>query len=63
MTEEVAKIDSQPAYLADGLADDYEYWDGELPEALRNDKAALCVTYLQNFQVRRVSHFAQETPD
>ena len=63
MTEEIADTDSQPAFLADGLADDYEYWDGGFPEAHRKDKAALCVTYLQNFQVGRVSRPTQETPD
>lgn len=63
MTEEIAETDSQPACLADGLADDYEYWDGELPEALRKDKAALCVIHLQNFQVGLISRPTQETPD
>jgi hypothetical protein len=63
VTEEIAETDSQPACLADGLTDDYEYWDGEPPEALRKDKGTLCVTYLHDIQVGRVSCLAQETPD
>ena len=56
MIEETARIDSQLLCLVDGLTDDYEYWHGELPEALRKDKAVLYVPNLRNFQVELLSH-------
>jgi len=53
MTKEAAGIDTQPAHLADGLTDDYEYWNGEPLEALRKDKTALYVLDLRNFRSNR----------
>ena len=63
MTEETARIDCQPPRLADGLTDDYEYWHGELPEALHMDKTALYAPDPQNFEVEWISRPTQEVPD
>jgi len=56
VTKEAAGIDTQPAHLADGLTDDYEYQHDEPPEALRKDNAAMYVPDLQGFRSNR-SHF------
>lgn len=55
--------DSQPAYLQDGLADDYERWHDELSEGFHEDKAPLYVPDLQSFQAKQVSRPVQEAPD
>ena len=44
---------SQTACLLDGLTDDYEIWNGELPETLRKDKSMLYVPYLPNCKAER----------
>ena len=41
--KEMAGLDSQAACLMDGLIDDYELWDGELPEMLLKDKIVMYV--------------------
>ena len=41
--KEAVGIDSRAASQMDGLADDYECWSGELPDALHNDKTAMYV--------------------
>ena len=56
MIEEIAGIDSQSARIVDGLADDYECWRGELPEALRRGEAVLYVPDLWNPRAEQVSH-------
>ena len=43
MAEETTETGTHPAYIADGLTDDYEYWDCELPEIPRGDKIILYV--------------------
>jgi len=43
MTEETTWIDSQPAYLLDGVTDDYEDWNGDLPEAQRENNTVASV--------------------
>jgi len=43
-------IDSQVACPVDEPIDDYESWDGELPEAVNKDKMVLCVPNPQNFR-------------
>ena len=63
MTEVTADTDSQPAYLQDGLADDYEFRHEELSEALHEDKAALYVPDPQNLRVKRTSCPIQGVPD
>ena len=63
MIEETGEMDSQPACLADGLTDDYEYWHGELSEAPRKDKTVLYVPDLWNCQVECVLGPAQEVSD
>ena len=47
--------------MADGLTDDYVFYDGNLPEAQRKDKAVLCVPSLGNYEV--ISHSLQEVPN
>ena len=42
---------SQTACLLDGLTDDYEIWNGELPETLRKDKSVLYVSCLRDCKV------------
>ena len=44
---------SQTACLVDGLTDDYEIWNGELPETPRKDKSVLYVTYPRDCKVER----------
>ena len=63
MTEETAEMGSQPPCLLDGLTDDYEYWDEELPGALRNDNTTLYVPDLRNLRVRWDLGPMQEVPD
>lgn len=41
-------MDSQAAYVMDGLTDDYECWSGEPPETLHNDKATMYVLGLRD---------------
>lgn len=49
-TVETAGIESQVVYLEDGLADDYECLDGELPEVPHEDEAILCVCSLRGLE-------------
>ena len=53
--EDTVGVESQAACLMDGLADDYEYWHGEHPEALHKGKT---VMYVLGLWVRgsEVSH-------
>ena len=44
---------SHTACLVDGLTDDYEIWNGELPETLCKDKSVLCVSRLRDCKVER----------
>ena len=46
MAEETAAVDSQAVCVLDDLTDDYDRWDGELPEMQRKDEAALYVPSL-----------------
>lgn len=39
----MAEIYSQAVCLMDGLTDDYECWNGVLPDMLHKDDAVLCV--------------------
>ena len=63
MAEETIETDSQPAYIADELTDDYERWDCELPETLHRDKTILYVPDPWDFLVGWVSRPTQEVPN
>jgi hypothetical protein len=39
-------VDSKAAPLVDELTDDYERWQGEIPETLHKDNSALYVSTL-----------------
>ena len=40
-TVETAEIDSPAICVSDGVTDDYECWDGELPEVPHEDEGTL----------------------
>ena len=51
--KETVGTGSQTARLLDGLTDDYEIWNGELPETLRKDKSVMYVSCLRDCKVER----------